>query len=47
MTYQVLSDKQYGFRPNHSCETQLLNDVEEIQLVLDHHFSADLIFIDL
>ena len=45
-TYQILSDKQYGFRPNHSCETQLLNIVEEIQLALDHHLSVDLIFID-
>ena len=44
--YQILSDKQYGFRPNHSCETQLLNIVEEIQLALDHHLSVDLVFID-
>ena len=45
-TYQILSDKQYGFRPNHSCETQLLYNVEEIQLALEHHLSVDLIFID-
>ena len=45
-TYQILSDKQYGFRPNHSCETQLLSVVEEIQLAMDHHLSVDLIFID-
>ena len=45
--HQILTDKQYGFRPNHSCETQLLNIVEEIQLAMDHHFSVDLIlFID-
>ena len=30
LTYQILSDKQYGFRPNHSCESQILNIVEEI-----------------
>ena len=46
LTYQILSDKQYGFRPNHSCETQILNIVEEIQLALDHHLPVDLIFID-
>jgi len=44
--HEILTDKQYGFRPNHSCETQLLNIVEEIQLAMDHHFSVDLIFID-
>ena len=45
-TYQILSDKQYGFRPNHSCETQLLSIVEEIQSAMNHHLSIDLIFID-
>ena len=45
-TYQILSDKQYGFRPNHSCETQLLSIVEEIQSAMNHHLSVDLIFID-
>ena len=38
-TYQILSDKQYGFRPNHSCETQLLSIVEEIQSAMNHHLS--------
>ena len=46
LTYQILSDKQYGFKPNHLCETQILNIVEEIQLALDHYFPIDLIFID-
>ena len=46
LTYHILSDKQYGFRPNHLCETQILNIVEEIQLALDHHLLVDLIFID-
>ena len=46
-TYQILSDKQYGFRSNHSCETQLLSIVEELQLAMDLHLSVDLIFIDL
>jgi len=32
--------------PNHSCETQLLNIVEEIQQAMDHHLSVNLIFID-
>ena len=27
---QVITDKQYGVKPNHSCKTQLLNVVEEI-----------------
>ena len=45
-TYQILSDRQYGFRSNHSCETQLLSIVEELQLAMDHYLSVDLIFID-
>ena len=28
-TYQILNEKQYSFRTNHSCETQLINIVEE------------------
>jgi len=42
--HQIRSNKQYGLRPNHSCETQLLNIVEEIQPAVDHHLSVDLIF---
>ena len=34
--HQILTDKQYGFRPI----------VEEIQLAMDHYFSVELIFID-
>ena len=45
-TYQILSDRQYGFRPHHSCDAQLLSVVEEMQLAMDHHYSVDLIFID-
>jgi len=45
-TYQILSDKLYEFSPNHSCKTQLLSAVEEIQLAMDHHFSIDLKFIN-
>ena len=33
-------------KPNHLCETQILNIVEEIQLALDHHLPVDLILID-
>ena len=46
MTHQVLTDKQYGFRPNYSCQTQLLNDVEEIHLAMNCSPSVDLIFLD-
>ena len=45
-TNNILSDFQYGFRPAHSCETQLISLVEEIQQSLDSHYHADLIMLD-
>ena len=34
----ILNDFQYGFRPAHSCETQLISLVEEIYRSLDLHY---------
>ena len=43
---QVLSNFQYGFRPAHSCEAQLITLVEEIHHSLDCHHQVDLIMLD-
>jgi len=43
---QILNNCQYGFRPSHSCEAQLISIVEEIQLALDHHQQVDLLMLD-
>ena len=43
---QILSNFQYGFRPAHSCEVQLLTLVEEIHHSLDCHHQVDLIMLD-
>jgi len=36
---------QYGFRPGHSCQAQLISLVEEIQQALDHHHQVDLVML--
>jgi len=41
---QILNNYQYGFRPSHSCEAQLISIVEE--LALDHHQQVDLLMLD-
>ena len=33
--HQIISNQQYGFRQGHSCETQLINVVEDIEQALD------------
>ena len=37
---------QHGFRPNHSCETQLLNTVDDLSHRLDQRKSIDLLILD-
>ena len=37
---------QHGFRSNHSCETQLLNTVEELSRRLDHRQTTDVLILD-
>jgi len=44
--HNILNQHQYGFRPSHSCQAQLISFVEEIQQVLDHHHQIDLVMLD-
>ena len=43
---QILSNQQYGFRQGHSCETQLINIVEDVQRALDQQKKLDMIMLD-
>jgi len=43
---QILSNFQYGFRPAHSCEAQLITLTEEIHHALDCRHQVDLIMLD-
>ena len=42
----ILVKFQHGFRANHSCETQLLNTVEDLSRRLDMRTTADLLILD-
>ena len=44
--YDILVHFQHGFRPNHSCETQLLNTVEDLAHRLDKRKTTDLMILD-
>ena len=44
--YDTLVHFQHGFRPNHSCETQLLNTVEDLSHRLDKRKTIDLLILD-
>jgi len=44
--HQILSEQQYGFKQGHSCETQLINVVEDVQWALDQQKQVDLIMLD-
>ena len=44
--YDILVHFQHGFRPNHSCETQLLNTVEDLAHRLDKRKTTDLLILD-
>jgi len=43
--HQILCEQQYGFRQGHSCETQLINVVEDVQRALDQQKKVDLIML--
>ena len=42
----ILSNFQYGFRPAHSCEAQLITLIEEIHHTLNCQHQVDLIMLD-
>ena len=43
----ILCDRQHGFRPRRSCESQLITTVNNISKSLDSGFQIDIIFLDL
>ena len=44
--HDILVHFQHGFRPNHSCETQLLTTVEDLSHRLDKRKTTDLLILD-
>ena len=42
----TLNPLQHGFRPNHSCQTQLVDFIDEIQRSMNSQQQTDLLFID-
>ena len=44
--HDILVHFQHGFRPNHSCETQLLATVEDLSHRLDKRKTTDLLILD-
>ena len=42
----ILSEFQHGFRPGYSCQTQLIDFIENIQHAMDQQKQADLILLD-
>jgi len=42
----LLNPNQHGFRPNHSCQTQLILLAEDILKAMDLHYQVDLILLD-
>ena len=45
-TLNILNPLQHGFRPNHSCQSQLISFVEDIQFSMNNHKQVDLLFLD-
>ena len=43
----ILNPAQHGFRPGHSCQTQLLVTVNDLALAIDHRKQVDAIIIGL
>ena len=41
-----MNPQQHGFRPNHSCQTQLIDFIDEIQQTMNARQQNDLLFID-
>ena len=44
--YGILSEFQHGFRPEYSCQTHLINFIENIQHAMDQQKQVDLILVD-
>ena len=44
--HKILKDYQHGFRFRHSCETQLINTIEDLAKGLDNHQQMDLLILD-
>ena len=42
----ILNPQQHGFRHNHSCQTQLIDFIDEIQKIMNARQQTDLLFID-
>ena len=45
-TLNILNPLQHGFRRNHSCQSQLISYVEDIQFSMNNHKQVDLLFLD-
>ena len=45
-TLNILNPLQHGFRPNHSCQSQLISFVKDIQFSMNNHKQVDLLFLD-
>ena len=44
--YGILSEFQHGFRPGYSCQTQLIDFIENVQHATDQQKQVDLILLD-
>ena len=44
--HEILKFFQHGFRAKHSCETQLINTIEDLANGLDHQQQLDLLILD-
>lgn len=44
--HNILANHQHGFRAKHSCETQLVNTIEQIARALDNNKQTDLLVLD-
>ena len=44
--YGILSEFQHGFRPGYSCQTQLIDFIENFQHAMDQQKQVDLILLD-
>ena len=45
-SYNILSEVQYGFRPNHSCEAQLLLTTTDLVNAIDNKLQTDMAILD-
>ena len=44
--HQILCENQHGFRRNYSCETQLVNTMQDIASELDQKHQVNMIIMD-